>query len=76
MGILSLILEKKIHPNSKGKFQLFYGKPGEFNNLDKVNAKLNPMKLIDEQIYSGYLSLVEPTEDKKFGAYISLGTAR
>jgi hypothetical protein len=76
MGILSMFLEKKLHTDASGKFELFYGSPGEYFNFEKKNAKLKPIILQDEQFYSGFLSLVEPTENTKFGAYIILGTAR
>lgn len=76
MGIFTRFLEKKIHPDSTGKFELFYGSPGKYWNFEKEQAKLNPIKLQDGQFYSGFISLVEPTSDKKFGAYISLGTAK
>jgi len=76
MGVLSMYLEKQLHPQATGKFELFYGKPGEYLNFVKENLKLYPIKLRDEQLYSGFISLVEPTENKKFGAYIALGTAR
>lgn len=76
MGVLSMFLARKLHPDSTGKFELFYGKPGKYLNFVKVETKLNPIKLQDKQFYSGFLSLVEPTEEKKFGAYLSLGTAR
>jgi len=71
-----MFLARKLHPDSTGKFELFYGKPGKYLNFVKVETKLNPIKLQDKQFYSGFLSLVEPTEEKKFGAYLSLGTAR
>ena len=76
MGILSMFLEKKLHPDAKGKFKLFYGKPGEYLSFVMDKAKLNPIKFQDKQFYSGFIALVEPTEEKKFGAYINLGTAR
>ncbi|HEX7585792.1 MAG TPA: hypothetical protein VF373_13975 [Prolixibacteraceae bacterium] len=76
MGILTKFLEKKIHPDATGKFELFYGLPGDYWNFEKQQVQLNPVKLQDGQFFSGYLSLVESTLDKKFGAYISLGTAR
>ena len=75
MGILSMFVGKKLHPDATGKFELFYGKPGEYLNFVKEKEELNPIEFLDKQFYSGFLSLVEPTEDKKFGAYLSLGTA-
>jgi hypothetical protein len=76
MGVLSLFLKKKIHPDSNGQFKLFYGSPGEYHNIEKEQSRLYPLKCKDGKLYSGFLSLVEPDMHKKFGAYISLGAAK
>jgi len=72
MGILTKLLEKKIHPHSSGQFELYYGSPGEYCNFEREQTKLNPLKFLDGKLNSGFLSLVEPDQNKKFGAYISL----
>lgn len=76
MGILTLFLEKKIHPDTTGKFELFYGLPGEYQNFATAEARLNPPQMQDGKLCSGFLSLVEPDRQKKFGAYISMGLAK
>lgn len=76
MGILSIYIEKKIHPDATGKFELFYGSPGEYWNFAKLQSHLRPPEFQDEKLCSGFLPLVEPDISKKFGAYIFLGTAR
>lgn len=72
MGILSLHIEKHIHPQSVGKFELFYGKPGEYHRFANQKALEHPLKMKQGKLLSGFLSLVEPDETKQFGAYLLL----
>ena len=76
MGILTMLLERRFHPKSEGKFELFYGNPGEFNTFAAEQIHLNPPIFKDGLFYSGFLPLVEPGRKTKFGAYVSLGVAR
>lgn len=70
MGILTLHIEKYIHPQSFGKFELFYGKPGEYHRFANQKAIEHPLKMKQGKLNSGFLSLVEPNETKHFGAFI------
>lgn len=72
MGILAKQIEKYIHPESTGQFELFYGKPGEFHRYASLEAMKKPMKMKNGLLTSGFLSLVEPDETTQFGAYILL----
>ncbi|HET6558493.1 MAG TPA: hypothetical protein VFG54_14340 [Prolixibacteraceae bacterium] len=72
MGILTLHIEKYIHPHSIGKFELFYDKPGEYHRFATQQAMEKPLKMKNGLLSSGFLSLVEPDETKQFGAYILL----
>jgi len=76
MGILTMFLERIIHPESEGKFELFYGNPGEFNTFATEQTQLNSPTFKDGLFYSGLLPLVEPNKKTKFGAYVSIGVAR
>jgi len=76
MGIISLLLEKKIHRDSNGKFELWYGLSGQFSDFMKEQSRINQLKIQKGKVCSGFLSLVEPDLSKKFGAYISLGAPR
>ncbi|MFA5329937.1 MAG: hypothetical protein WC384_19225 [Prolixibacteraceae bacterium] len=76
MGVLARFIEKRVHSKSSGKFELFYGKPGEFNSFAKKQMQRNPIQMLEGKIFSGFMPLVEPDQQKKFGAYISLGLAR
>jgi len=72
MGVLTMFLEKLIHPESKGKFELFYGTPGGFKVFATEKILSNPQKFKDGLLYSGFLPLVEPCKKSKFGAYVLL----
>lgn len=76
MGGLALILEKKISGKSTGRFELFYGLPGEYQAFCTKQTAINPHKLRDGKLSSGFMPLVEPDPEKKFGAYISLVESR
>lgn len=76
MGILTLLLEKNIHQEATGKFELFYGKQGDFYDFLTQKTKNKPIELKDGKLFRGFLPLVEPTPNKRFGAYIDLGFAR
>jgi hypothetical protein len=76
MGILALLLAKKVHTDSKGKFMLFYGAPGEYLNFVNEQCKRPPLRVEGNKLMQGFLSLTEPGNKTKFGAYISLGEAR
>ncbi len=76
MGVLTMFLERIIHPESEGKFELFYGNEGEFNTFATEQTQLNSPIFKEGLFYSGFLPLVEPSEKSKFGAYVSLCVAR
>lgn len=76
MGILALLLAKNVHSESKGKFSLFYGTPGEYQEFVNEQSKYHPLRMVENKLKEGFLSLTEPGEKTKFGAYISLGEAR
>jgi len=76
MGILTMQIEKKIHEESIGKYGLFYGARGEFQQFVIKNMHDNPLKMRNGKLSSGFLSLVEPDGEKQFGAYIVLEKSR
>ena len=70
MGLLSLQLEKFIHPNKKGVYKTYY-KPGTtFYQFQKIMEKKNPLKITNGKIESGFVALSEAAENTLFGAYI------
>jgi len=76
MGVLTMFLEKRIHPDSTGKFELFYNSANRYTDFVSEQSHLDPMKFKEGKIYSGFLPLVEPNMQNKFGAYFSLGEAK
>lgn len=72
MGILSKFIENKVHVESRGKFELFYGAPGQFISKMSEQTKLNPMVSADGKIISGVIPLTEGNQKTKFGAYFSV----
>ena len=70
MGLLSIHLEKLIHPDKKGIYRIFY-KPGTtFLQFKKDMEKRYPLKISNSKIESGFFSLTEVLDDTLFGAYI------
>ena len=76
MGILALFLARNVHFESRGKFSLFYGAPGEYQVFVHEQSNYHPLKMVENKLMEGFLSLTEPGNKTKFGAYISLGEAR
>jgi hypothetical protein len=76
MGILTILLENKIHREAKGKFELFYGSAGEFDVFSINQKSKNPLLIREGKLFSGFSPLVEPENHQKFGAYFSLGSAK
>lgn len=76
MGILTVTLAQKLHPASMGKFTIYFGRAGEYQQFVKEMNRLRPLKLENGKLIEGFFSLTEPDEKTKFGAYISLGDAR
>lgn len=72
MGILTLQIVKRTHPQSTGKFELFYGRRGEYLQFATHQARMHPLKMKNGKLSSGFLSLVEPTSEKQFGAFVLL----
>jgi hypothetical protein len=76
MGIVSKFVEQKIHPDSTGSFELFYGQMNEYYNFALEQSRINPLQFKAGRCCSGFLPLTEPNRQNKFGAYISLGEAK
>ena len=75
MGILTMYIEQKIHQDTTGKFELFYGTPGEFFQFTIEKELSKPLKISNGKLRSGFLAMVEPDIESKFGAYIILDDA-
>lgn len=70
MGLLSLQLEKLIHPGKKGTFRTYY-KPGStFHKFAEEMIRTHPLIISKNKIVSGFLPLVAPDKDVLFGAYL------
>lgn len=76
MGVLAMFLEEKIHPEIAGKFELFYGNPGDFGIYAGNQLILNQAEVRNGKLEAGFLPIIEPDSTKSFGAYASLGTAK
>lgn len=76
MGILTMQIEKKVHEETSGKYELFYGPRGEFNQFATKRASAHPLKMRNGKLSSGFLALVEPTQEKQFGAYLILDRSK
>jgi hypothetical protein len=76
MGILSIFLEKKIDQKISGIFEIGSNKPGNLQNLMNGISTITQYPYSDATIYSGCLPLTEFNPKTKFGAYLSLGSAK
>lgn len=76
MGILTKLLEDKVHQKASGKFEMFYGDSGQFGIFAQEQMDMNPVELSNGKLLSGFVPLVEPDSEKRFGAYFVLDTDR
>ncbi|HAH22763.1 MAG TPA: hypothetical protein DCL77_03190 [Prolixibacteraceae bacterium] len=74
MGILTIQIEKNVDPKTTGKYELFYGKRGEFLQFATNCESQYPLKMKNGKLCAGFLPLVEPDGENQFGAYIFLET--
>jgi len=72
MGLLSLKLQKLVHENSKGTFNIWYQGKKSFKNFSEEMSKLYPLKIAENHILSGFLPFTDPNEDPLFGAYLHI----
>jgi len=72
MGMVALKIEKLIHPQAKGRFEVFSGKAGDFSAFSEEMKLSNPVRLKDNLFYSGFVALTPPFSSAKFGAYVLL----
>ena len=70
MGLLSLHLERIIHPEKKGVFRTYY-KPGfSFKQFKIEMEQKHPLRISDKKIHSGFFALTPSNPKTQFGAYI------
>lgn len=72
MGMLALRIQQLIHSESKGRFEIFTGKIGEFAAYSEEMIKKHPVVMKDHLFFSGFSALTEPLRNAKFGAYVLL----
>jgi hypothetical protein len=72
MGILSKYIEKKIHTQSTGLFQVYYHPVRLYKDFVSEEIKKNPMAMADQKLLKGFASLTDAQEGSKFGAYLTL----
>lgn len=72
MGMLSLKIQKLIHSDAKGKFEIFTGNPGEFGLFSKEMVGKYPVVMRDQRLFSGFVALTDSANSAKFGAFILL----
>ena len=72
MGILSLQLEKLIHPETSGKLEICPVKTKNLQNNAEDYTGGKEKVTGDGKIYSGNIALTEAKPNSKFGAYLSL----
>jgi len=77
MGHLSLKLEKRLSPQSKGIFSIWHNDGENFSDFVHHNMKSQPLRLNrDGLIVSGFLALTDYARENKFGAFIEVFSSR
>lgn len=69
MGTIALYLQKIIHPEAKGTFNIVFNPKETFESIYGVEQQ--DIKILDGRMHKGTLAIVSPV-NKRFGAYIQL----
>ena len=72
MGTLAICLDKYIHQDSCGAFKINFKPKESFDDFHNKMKNEYPFEMKDGKWYSGYLPLVSPYQNKKFGLYLLL----
>lgn len=72
MGILSKYIEKKIHPQSSGTFQVYYHPTNGFKDFAQQEMEKNTPQINDGFFRKGFIPVTETASTSKFGAFIKL----
>jgi hypothetical protein len=72
MGILAKSLEKYVHEDCKGKFEIFYDDRGKYSAFSTEKTNAEPVVLKNGKIFSGFLPITEGQPNARFGAYLSV----
>lgn len=70
MGFVALKIEKMLAEKSNGVFRIFYEPGKSFLSFSNEMRTKHPLIITKSKIEAGFLTLTEPTPDKKFGAYL------
>ena len=70
MGFVALKIDKMLAEKSNGVFRIFYEPGKSFLSFSNEMRTKHPLIITKSKIEAGFLTLTEPTTDKKFGAYL------
>ena len=72
MGLFALNLERIIAPTAVGKMYIYYKKGKSFGEFSSEMQVKFPQEWKREKAFRGFFPLVEPNQQKQFGAYMLL----
>jgi hypothetical protein len=72
MGALTLKLRELISPESAGRWEINFGKPGKFNRDMKEQMSRFPAQIVDGKIVEGILPMAPPTDSAQFSAWLKV----
>jgi hypothetical protein len=72
MGLANILLRRKIHQDAKGIWKTGVFKSGEWQQFCQNSTKTNPPFLKNGRISHGFVPMVAPRTEKKFGAWLDL----
>ncbi|GET24621.1 hypothetical protein [Prolixibacter sp. NT017] len=72
MGALTLKLRQLISPESAGRWEINFGKPGKFNRDMTEQMSRFPAKIINGKIVEGILPMASPSDNAQFSAWLKV----
>jgi hypothetical protein len=72
MGLLALMIDKKLNTESFGEFKIYFDKRNNYMDFCNEMHKQMPLKLKSGKISEGFLSLSNSSTDSTFGLYCEI----
>lgn len=72
MGLLAMHVSRFIHPESRGKYEIFSDKEKSFSTFSEEMKSKFPIEIKDGRFLSGFVPLTESFAAGRFGAYLLL----
>lgn len=72
MGYANVLFKQKMHPQAKGKWKTGIFAKESWKTFCQKETTKHPIQMLDGKPIKGFIPFVDPTGDKRFGAWLHL----